>query len=406
MKRMHVIEPKRYQSTPHRRHWQPYLLALLILVVAAGAVNYFRPLPSATASLEITAPATVTPKLAWPSDAEASVGAAGYGVLGTSGSQTPIATASIAKVITALCVLQKKPLQIGQSGPTYTVDTTDMSIYQNYVAEDGSLLPVQLGENLTEYQALEALMIPSANNIADSLVRWVFGSQAAYTTYADAFLTQHNINNTNIGSDASGFDPSTTSVPTDLTELGLLASQNPVLMQIASQSSVSLPIIGTATNYDTVLGQAGITGLKTGNNNVDLGAFLFTATKQINGQSIQLSGSVMGAPSLDTALQESVALAASLEAGFQQATITQAGQKVGMLRAPWGANAPIQTSQSVELTRWEGTPIALQHHLDTHVQSGVIGSLQAVAGSAKSTSPLRLAYALAKPSFFWRLTRR
>lgn len=402
---MHIIEPRRYQSRKHRRQWWPYPIILACLVVAAGATNYFRPLPATTVSLHVATPATVTPNLKWPTAGQAAVGASGYGVLDTSGTQTPLATASIAKVITALCVLQKVPLQLGQAGPTYTVNMSDVSIYNNYVAEDGSLLPVHDGEHLTEYQALEALMIPSANNIADSLVRWVFGSQQAYATYATSFLQQHNIDNTHIGSDASGFDPSTTSIASDLTQLGLLASQNPVLMQIVGQRSATLPTIGIANNYDTVLGQAGINGMKTGNNGIDLGAFLFSATKQIDGQTLQLNGAVMGASSLNQALQESVSLASSFENGFEQSNIAQAGQVVGTVHTAWGASAPIITTQAMQLVRWKGTPVTIKNQVSTRIRSGTIGRLQAVAGPSAVSSSLRLSYALSNPSFLWRLER-
>jgi D-alanyl-D-alanine carboxypeptidase (penicillin-binding protein 5/6) len=404
---MPVIEPKRYQHRTHRhRRWWIYLLTLMLLVVATGAVNYFRPLPASTATLYILPPTTITAKLAWPTTGQAAVGASGYGVLDTFGAQTSLATASIAKVITALCVLQKAPLQVGQTGPTYTVDATDAAIYQNYVAEDGSLLPVQIGEHLTEYQALEALMIPSANNIADSLVRWVFGSQAAYVTYADTFLQQHDISNTHIGSDASGFSPTTTSVASDLTQLGLLAMQNPTLTQIVAQSSAVLPTVGVTKNYDTVLGQAGINGMKTGNNEVDLGAFLFTAAKNIDGQTVRLDGTVMGASSLNAALQESVSLATSFENDFEESKVTRAGESVGTLYTPWGAAAPILSTQSLQLVRWEGTPITLRHHINTSIRTGTIGDLEAIAGPQAAKSSLRLGYPISNPSFLWRLTRR
>jgi D-alanyl-D-alanine carboxypeptidase (penicillin-binding protein 5/6) len=44
---------------------------------------------------------------------------------------------------------------------------------------------VQLGEELSEYQALQALLLPSANNIAETLARWAFGSIDAYNAYAN-----------------------------------------------------------------------------------------------------------------------------------------------------------------------------------------------------------------------------
>lgn len=311
----------------------------------------------------------------------------------------------MAKVILSLCVLQKQPMALGQPGQTYTIAARDVTLYQTYVEQDGSLLPVVTGEKLTQYQALQALMLPSANNIADSLASWVFGSQTAYAAYAANWLQQNGLDTTQIGPDASGFDPSTVSTASDMAQLGLLAAKNPVLMEIAGQGTANLPVAGTVWNYDTVRGQSGIDGLKTGNNNVDTGAFLFTATTTVGGQAIRLSGSVMGAPDLNTALQDSVQLAASAERGFEPVTIASAGQTVGSVRTAWGASSPVTANKSVKLVRWKSVPITQRHRLDTRLRSGEIGTLKAAAGPNSASTSLRLGHTLAGPGFWWRLTR-
>lgn len=403
---MQVVEPARYMPRPKRRQKRHYYLALAIFfIVLVGAINYLRPLPATTASLSVAAPAPVSTNIVWPATGQAAIAAVPYGLLATSGEPSPLATASTAKILTALCVLQKEPLALGQTGPSYTVDADDVSIFHNYVAEDGSLVPVQQGENLTEYQALEALMIPSANNIADSLVRWVFGSQTAYASFAAHYLQAHRIIDTHIGTDASGFDPSTTSTASDLTRLGLLALKNPTLMHIAGQSTAELPAVGVVHNYDTVLGQGGITGLKTGNNVSDKGAFIFTATAHIGKSTIPLTGAVMGATSLSEALQDSVQLAKSMQHAFTQVTITRAAQDVGRVRTPWGATAPLITESQLQLIRWNGAPIRLQHTFNTKLMSGTVGTLGAVAGPSNAGTSLRLAHPLAPPTFWWRLMR-
>jgi len=375
------------------------------VIVIAGVVNYLRPLPAATLTMHVTTPTANDPELAWPSSGQAAVAADKFGLIDTFGTQTPLATASTAKVIVALCVLSKEPLTIGEAGPTYTVNASDVTIFKNYIAEDGSLLPVEQGEQITEYQALEALMIPSANNIADSLVQWVFGSQSAYATYANAFLQEDGLDTTHIGTDASGYDPSTTSSASNLAQLGLLALKNPVLMQIAGQKSAVLPVAGKVPNYDTVLGQDGINGLKTGNNSVDTGAFIFTSSVKIGNQTIPLTGAVMGAPNLNTALQESIRLDESFQRGFKQITIAKAGQSVGDIYTRWGEHAPLLAKGQLQLIRWGATPITQKTHVDLKQRMGVVGSLNVVAGPVSSQTPLKLDHTLTLPSFWWRLTR-
>jgi D-alanyl-D-alanine carboxypeptidase (penicillin-binding protein 5/6) len=403
---MHVIAPARYQPKPAKKPKRPYIIIPLVCLLLAATVNVLRPVPTPKATLTLATPAAATTtSLPWPASGQAAIAADGYGLLGTSGNSQPLATASIAKVITALCVLQKQPLKPGASGPSYTVTDDDVARYDAQSEQGGSLLPVVQGEKITEYQALEALMLPSANNIADSLAVWVFGSQSNYAAYATDFLQQHDLNSTHIGPDASGFNPNTTSTASDLTSLGLLALHNPVLMEIAGKSETTLPVAGTVSNYDTILGQNGITGLKTGNNDADPGAFLFTATAQIGGTTIPLTGSVMGAADLGSALRQSSQLAANMRANFEPVVLASAGQAVGRLTAVWGAHATIVTASEVRLVRWKGTPLSVHHQLNARVRSGVIGSLKASAGQPEAAAQLRLAQPLAGPSFWWRLTR-
>lgn len=403
---MPIVHPSTYQRRIPKRKRSRWPYYVLLVIVLAGLVNYWRPLPSATASITVPGlnqSGEVT--LAWPSFGQAAIGAPGYGVLMSHGQQTPMSTASIAKVIVALCVLEKYPLQIGQNGPIYTIGNDDLAILQNYVNNDGSAINVVVGEQLSEYQALEALLIPSANNIADSLVKWVFGSQSNYASYATNYLNRNGLTHTHIGSDASGFDPSTTSTASDLTELGLLALKSPVIMQIAQQTNVALPVVGTVSNYNTVLGQDGITGLKTGNNLADPGAFLFTAKVRLGGKDVETTGAVMGAPDLDSALRASTQLAASAAKGFSQVSVVTAHQTLGSLHTAWGVRSDIVTAQTAQLVHWKPAKLYETHQLDPSVRSGTIGQLHIRSGPAEAGTNLVLSHKVPEPSFWWRLTR-
>lgn len=403
---MHVVHPATYQPRPSVRRKRRWPAILLLILVVLGAINYVRPLPAATARLTLPPVAAATqPDISWPGYGQAAIGAPGYGILATNGNQMPLATASTAKIITALSVLQKAPLKPGQSGPTYTISANDVAIYNNYVAQDGSTMQVVYGEQLTEYQALEALLLPSANNIADSLVSWVFGTQSMYATFTASWLGQNGITHTHIGLDASGFDASTTSTASDLTKLGLLALQNPVLLQIAGQHEAQLPVVGTVYNYDTVLGVNGITGLKTGNNDADTGAFILTAEVQVGGKAVPVAGAVMGAPSLEAALQSATRLAASLQSGFHQVVAATAGQQLGTMRAAWGASAPIVAARTLQVIRWQGVQLHETHHAHGSTHSGVVGDIELTGGQTEAATSLQLSRNVAGPSFWWRLTR-
>lgn len=151
-----------------------------------------------------------------------------------------------------------------------------------------------VGEQLSEYQMLEAMMLPSADNMADSLAIWAYGSLPAYQAAANQYLANHNINDTHVGVDASGLDPSTVSTAHDLVLLGEAAMQNAVLAEIVAKPSVNgFPLMGTISNTNTLLGQNGIVGAKTGNTDQAGGVFVFAANyNDANGQELSVVGAV------------------------------------------------------------------------------------------------------------------
>src|SRR5207244_12485342 len=64
--------------------------------------------------------------------------------------------------------------------------------------------------------------------------------------------------------DPSGLDPSTVSTAADQVLLGMAAMRVPALAVIAATSTAVVPVAGVVRNYNTLLGQDGIVGLKTG----------------------------------------------------------------------------------------------------------------------------------------------
>ena len=159
------------------------LLGLAVLLAAALGLNYLRPVPAVAATSSVVSQKTIAgspPALPWPSTGSAAVGVSGLGKVADSGNETQIPTASVAKVMTALVVMHDKPLGLGQTGPSITVTDEDVQAYQTDLQQKQSVVAVQAGEVLTQYQALQAMLIPSGNNIAELLARWDAGSVQAF----------------------------------------------------------------------------------------------------------------------------------------------------------------------------------------------------------------------------------
>lgn len=392
------------QRKRHARRWLSVVLVLFSLMF----VQLLRPLPDAHISVSLPKlPKSSEVQLTWPSGGQASVAAEGYGVLALHGAQQPLATASIAKVITALCVLEKHPLQGNEQGPTLTMSSRDVGLYEQQIEQNGSRLPVTEGQQLTERQALEAIMIPSANNIADTLAVWAFGSQSAYADHANAYLERNGLVHTRVGSDASGYDASTVSTAEDLAKLGKLARKNSVLMSIAGQKKASLGESGTFKNYNTALGGHGINGLKTGNNDQNPGALLFTADIPKDGTVLQLTGSVMGAASLTEAIEASETLVASTGANFETVPYAQPGQVVGVAHTAWGSSAQVKTRGAVQLIRWKTAAMTEEHtlHATRATAAGSVGALAVHAGEVQASTSLEITTPATGPNLWWRLTR-
>src|SRR5919201_989158 len=62
-----------------------------------------------------------------------------------------------------------------QDGPTITLTDADVADTERRRRQEESVVSIAAGEQLTQRQALQALLLPSANNIAAVLARWDAG---------------------------------------------------------------------------------------------------------------------------------------------------------------------------------------------------------------------------------------
>lgn len=388
---------------------------LVVIVLLAGYTGWAiqRPLPLLQPLGTSTAFSSSVggSKLVWPGNGQAAVGVMGTPILETNGGQAAAPIASAAKMITALTILRTKPLAIGESGPTITLTASDVALYNAYVAHQGSVVPVNAGERISQYQMLQAILLPSANNMADSLAIWAFGSLEAYATAANSYVSGLGLTQTHIGSDASGLAPSTTSSAQDLVALGKLAMQNPVMAQIVGQSTASgLPIVNTVKNVNFLLGTSSIVGIKTGNTDEAGGVFVAAARFSINNKPVTIVTAVVGAPSLFVAMKTSLALVSSAQTNFKSVPIITKGTTVGHYDLPWGGSTAAIASRDLNATTWTGNPIPSPVKLQPLPKDAqadqIVGSLTIPesAINQKQSIPIKLQTTPSQPTTWWRLT--
>jgi serine-type D-Ala-D-Ala carboxypeptidase (penicillin-binding protein 5/6) len=390
-------------------------VGVVVVLVAGGlaAWNYLRPIPAVTAVAALPASDVVQgvpPALPWPARGSAAVAAGGLGFIETSGNEEAIPAASVTKVMTALLILEDKPLAKGQDGPIITITEADVQSYETDVAGGQSVAAVSLGEQLTELQALEGLLIPSANNLAETLARWDSGSIPAFVTRMNSRAAALHLAHTRFA-DTSGAAPASVSTPTDLVSLGMTAMKQEVFAQIVGMAQAELPVAGVVFNVDAALGQSGIIGIKTGSG-LSLGAnFLFAATVTVDGQPITVFGCVMGQPTLQAAFASAKALVAVLRSALHVRRIIARNQTIATYTTPWGAQSDLVSSVDVDLVEWPG--MVLRQRLDARsivvdkpLPAGTQeGTEHVVLGDYTLDVPVVTSDPLYPPGRVWRLTR-
>lgn len=231
--------------------------------------------------------------IAWPQQGQAAVEVSGGGLVGTSGSHRAVPIASVAKVMTAYVVLTAAPLASGADGFTVTITPTQVRDTRQRRKLDQSLVAVRAGERLTERQALEALLLPSANNIAAILAERVSGSQERFVRRMNDEARSLGMRQTGY-TDPSGYLDTTVSTAADQLLLARAAMRLPAFAAIVAQPSATIPVAGTVHNTNRLLGTDGFVGLTTGSHDAAGGCFAFVSVHQLHGHTVVVTGVVLG----------------------------------------------------------------------------------------------------------------
>jgi D-alanyl-D-alanine carboxypeptidase (penicillin-binding protein 5/6) len=378
---------------------------LLALVLAAAAFQYFRPLPVTAAASVVPAVERlgVAPALPWPAQGETALFVDGAEV-GSFGGQSPLPMASTAKIMTALLVLEDHPLALNEPGPTITVTRADVNAFFAERNQGESVLPVVAGEQLSEYQLLQGLLLPSASNFAEMLASWDLGGVPAFVARMNTRAAALGMSATHYA-DVSGFSPLSVRI-----KLGQTAMLQPVLAQIVAQSQATLPVAGVVHNLDTLLGQGGVVGIKTGHTDQAGGCFVMAADLMVDGLSVRVYGAVMGQPNaLAGAFKATSALLQGLVPALHAHSVVRRDDVIARYRTPWDEAGTILASQSVTWVLLDGTAVSRQVKLDdlpASLPAGTrVGTLFLVAGLRQAEVPLVMAGAINGPDAGWRLTR-
>ncbi|GAC1331508.1 MAG: hypothetical protein NVSMB17_09600 [Candidatus Dormibacteria bacterium] len=398
---------------PHRRRLPLVGLLVVFLMVAIGisAFQLLRPVPATTARAVV--PTSVAaegsaPTLPWPARGAGAVAASDIGLLAVGGSTAPQPMYSVAKIMTAMVILGDKPLKPGEQGPSLTVDASDVAIYQARLAAGESVVKVQAGEQLSEYQALQGLLIPSGNNMGVLLAKWDAGSEAALVVKLNAKARSLHLAHT-VFDDVSGASEKTIGIPSELAALGMLAMKDPVIASIVAQVQAILPVAGVVYNVDYVLGQEGIIGVKTGSSPEGGANFVFAASHEVEGRPVTIFGAVMGLATLDDAFNATRALIKAVRGGLGLRHVVKKDEVVARYQTAWGSRAAIVAQQAVDVVTWPGIPV--RTHFEARpvnpplARGAQVGMFSVKSGDQAQQTSLATSAPLTKPPTRYRLTR-
>ncbi|WP_244900783.1 D-alanyl-D-alanine carboxypeptidase [Streptomyces nanshensis] len=392
--------------------WTPLVVVLAILFVIAQAV---RPLPDPELSLSAAPTYTfqgAKPSMPWPSEGQAAVDVQGLGSLGSYGKQKPVPIASVAKVMTAYVILRDHPVKKGSQGAKIPVDKKAED-EAGLSAQNESTVEVKKGDTLTEKEAVEAVMIASANNVARLLARWDAGSEKAFAKKMNAAAKDLGMKNTKY-TDPSGLTASTVSTATDQVRLAKKAMNIDLF-----RDTVRLPSYKDAEgeehgNWNKLVPVDGVVGIKTGTTTKAGGNLLFAAEQRVGGTEQLVVGAVLGQyqPSiLDTVLAKSKKLIDTAQDSLRAQKVVEKGEVVGYVDDQLGGRTPVVASRDVSAVGWSGLKVklgltdggkALPH---TGKAGDRAGTLTVGDGPGQVRVPVKLKDDMSEPGFGAKLTR-
>ncbi|MEU1401561.1 D-alanyl-D-alanine carboxypeptidase [Streptomyces sp. NPDC005728] len=393
--------------------WTP--LALLLAIIFAVVQN-FRPLPQPT--LDLTAKDSYTfdgskADIPWPAEGQAALDVQGIGSFGSSGTQKPVPIASVAKVMTAYLVLRHHPLKSGEDGQKIKIDKAGE---EQSDAGQESTVPLTAGDSISEREALEAILLPSANNVARLLARWDAGSEKAFVTKMNAAAKELGMTNTTY-TDPSGLTDSTVSTAVDQVKLAKAAMESPAFREVAAMMEY-IDYKGVKhKNFNKLVGYNNVVGIKTGTTTSALGNLVFAAKKEVNGEMRTIIGAVLRQPAggpehtiISAALYGGDQLIRAAQGALKPATILKKGDVVGYVDDGLGGRTPVVATKDVTAAGWAGLKVKLSFAADTvphTAKAGTkVGTLTVGDGGVGAVKvPVALQKDLAEPGFTDKLTR-
>ncbi|MFD3379085.1 MULTISPECIES: D-alanyl-D-alanine carboxypeptidase [unclassified Streptomyces] len=396
--------------------WTPLVLLLAVVFAVVQAV---RPLPTPT--LALTADESYAfegnkVSLPWPGEGQGWMDVNGIGTVDRFGEQKPVAIGSVAKAMTAYVILKEHPLKPGEDGAQIPVDAKAETEGGYDAQGESTLNTVKEGDTLTEKDAIAAIMIPSANNIARLLARWDSnGSEEAFVKKMNDAAKDLGMTDTTY-TDPSGLKETTVSTAEDQVKLGNELVRMQALVDITKLPTWVDPSGKKWDNYNRLVPYNNAIGIKTGSTTKAGGNLLFAATQEVGGENVIVVGAVLGQhkpPIIDTVNAVSKEAMIAAQEALTSQKILKKGDVVGYVDDGLGGRTPVVATKDVSAVGWAGQTVKLKLSEDgtaiphTAKAGTKVGSLSVGDGTSGNAVevPVALKSDLVEPGYGSKLTR-
>jgi D-alanyl-D-alanine carboxypeptidase (penicillin-binding protein 5/6) len=342
--------------------------------------------------------------IAWPEE-PAAIGVWGGETVLANDESGPVAMASLVKLICAVVSLEVKPFE-DTLDETYVLGPRDSAHIATALASNGIIAPVSEGTELSRYQMLELMLLPSANNYALSYVDWIFGSNEVFVSETRKFLERYQLDSITVV-EPTGLSLENTGSAADLARFGQLALDYPVLAEIMAKKTADIPGVGVITSSNPLQDDAGVRGMKTGTTTVGRNLMLaqdFTVgSRTVTGVVVTLNQQ-----SAEGRIEATRALAASIAANTQEISVVSDGEPVATARSWNGTEIPLvaagQTGQVLTITETAVRTVKL-NTVTAGMDAGTpVGTITVTSPAETSTISVLLAESAPIPSLWWKLT--
>lgn len=373
------------------------------------------PLPDVAVRIEPSAAAAAeVPALTLPA-----TGASAIAVVGDDGTSETVAVAGdpaavpiggAAKLVALLVTLDSLPLPAdGGAGPAIPIGPEDYTDYLRYSGEGSRALQVSPGETWTERDVVRAVLLASSNNHADTLVRWAFGSTAAYVEAANTWLAEQGLTSTRVD-DATGLSGDNVGTAEELARLAAMVLADGELAAMLDDSATAPPGARVVPDLVARADDGDVRALTRSFTDQAALSYVFTAELPVidgvEGGPRRITGAMLLMPDYETLDPAVAAAVESTAAASAPVTVIAEGTPYARVVAPWGEEADLVASVTRSDAAWGsafGEASVSVEDFSTAPEGREVGRVSVPTATGELASPLRVSGDIRDPGPMWRL---